>query len=563
MKKFVAGVVSFLVLGAASALADVGSAGYEELFAEGRACEERGEWIRALSCYWDAMESELDEKACDAYIAYGNIASALRSGRPGAGDVPALDEQAVKEGWKRIQAEYEAFWTEHSPRQFEFSPVSQAMIDSMTKSSAYSTSLKWSWLPKYEDILDIVSTGYAKVRTTAWSDMVPEWPKYAATDGDGVDGSRKGDRVLSATDAPANYSVDFIVTDSRGNVLLEQATVRAGETFLFSMVSAEVNEAFRSGSARIVPTAVRLFKKATPVELANAPVRTPNGGAAEKRNVLAIMRDVAKSASFGIDFPRMMTMVYLPAGSFSMGSDNGTPNQKPVHTVNVVGFSMASTEVTQELYEYVMGANPSLHKGNRKPVQSVSWFDAIYFCNKLSAIAGLAPCYTVDGVSDIEKWGYTPGSKEAIDGFVACDFRASGFRLPTEAEWEYAASGMGKDGTPYSGSSDLASVAWYGNGKSFQPMDVATKQPNSAGMYDMSGNVFEWVWDWFSKYTASERTNTKGADSGVVRVYRGGGYLSLPGACLTTYRISKAPQKRDLFLGFRIAQSVDEVPDRE
>ncbi|MBQ3671839.1 MAG: SUMF1/EgtB/PvdO family nonheme iron enzyme [Treponema sp.] len=554
MKKFFVGVVSMLVLGFAQAES------YEELFAQGKAYEAEGQWIHALSSYWDAMEAEMSEKACDAYIAYGNIAYALRTGNPGLGDYSSFGDDEMKAGWKKIQAEYETFWTEHSPRQFEFAKISQVMIDSVTKSSAYSTFLKWTWLPKYEDMADILTTGYDKVRTTAWSDMVTSWPKYAATIGEGVEGSERGDRNLSSTHKPTNFSVDFFITDSEGNVLLEKATVRASETFSFSQVSDEAREAFRSGRVRIVPRAVHLVKKSSPVSLENVFIKTPYDDLEIKKNVLVYMQDISKVAAFSSDFPRMMDMVQLPRGSFMMGTTKGTPNQKPVHRVNVLAFKMGSTEVTQELYEYVMEMNPSLHKGKKKPVQSVSWFDAIYFCNKLSMIAGLTPCYTVDGVSDIEKWEYKPGSKEAIDGFVACNFRANGFRLPTEAEWEYAASGCGKGETQYAGSSELSDVAWYGNGKSFQPMDVGTKKANSAGMYDMSGNVFEWVWDWFSKYTASEQTNTKGADSGVVRVYRGGGYLSLSGACMITYRISKAPQKSDLFLGFRIAQSVEEVP---
>lgn len=556
MKKFFAVVASLVALASLSAQEKT----YEELFAEGKEFEEQGLWINALSCYWDAMESELDDTASEAYIAYGNIAYALRSGNPGVENFLEASDEEIKEGWKNIQIEYEEFWTEHSPRQFEFAKISQVMIDSVTKSSAYSTFLKWSWLPKYEDICDIVTTGYNKVRTTAWNDMVTNWPKFAATTGDGVDGSGKGDRNLSATYKPTYYSVDFSVTDKSGNPILENVTVRASETFSFSQVSEAGSEAFKREDVNIVPLAVHLVKKSAPVDLENVYIRTAYDNKEPKQNVVVLMQDISKVAAFSSDFPRMMKFVDLPRGSFMMGTTKATPNQKPVHKVNVLGFRMGTTEVTQELYEYVMEMNPSLHKGKKLPVQSVSWFDAIYFCNKLSVIAGLTPCYAVDGVTDIEKWEYKPGSVDPIEGFVTCNFRADGYRLPTEAEWEYAASGLGKDETPYAGSAILDEVAWYGSGKSFQPMEVGTKKPNSVGIYDMSGNVFEWVWDWYSKYGAVEQTNTKGVDMGVVRVYRGGGYLSLSGACLITYRISKSPQKKDLFLGFRIAQSTEEVP---
>ncbi|MBR0031129.1 MAG: SUMF1/EgtB/PvdO family nonheme iron enzyme [Treponema sp.] len=555
MKKFFVAALSFFALSALSAQNER----YEELFAQGKEFESQGKWVHALSSYWDAMESDMSENACDAYIAYGNIAYALRSGNPGLDDFSSSGDEAIKEGWKKIQAEYESFWTENSPRQFEFNKITQVMIDSVTKSSAYSTFLKWSWLPKYESMNEIMTEGYDKVRTTAWSDMVTTWPKYAATSGEGIDGAPKGDRNLASTYKPTYYSVDFSITDTNGNVLLDKATVRASETYSFSQVSDEAREFFKSGDIKIIPLAVHLVKKSSPVDMNNVFIKTPYDDKEMKTDVISYMREISKLAAFSNDFPRMMKMVPIPRGSFTMGSMNATPNQKPAHKVNVLGFIMGATEVTQELYEYVMETNPSLHKGKKKPVQNVSWFDAIYFCNKLSVIAGLTPCYAVDGVSDVEKWGYKPGSVEPIDGFVSCNFRADGFRLPTEAEWEYVASGCGKDDFLYSGSADLSEVAWYGNGKSFQAMSVATKKPNSAGIYDMSGNVAEWVWDWFSKYKANEQTNTKGADTGVARIYRGGAYLSLSGACVITHRISKAPQKKDLFLGFRIVQSSEEA----
>lgn len=157
-------------------------------------------------------------------------------------------------------------------------------------------------------------------------------------------------------------------------------------------------------------------------------------------------------------------------------------------------FSILATEVTQELYESVMGENPSKFNGEKNlPVEQVSWYDAVYFCNKLSDMFGLTPVYAVDGEPDVEKWSYAPHKGNKITGTVSQDENANGYRLPAVEEWQYAAKG-GQD-YKYSGSDKLDEVGWYYDNSGSKTHPVAQKTPNGYALYDMSGNVGEWCWD--------------------------------------------------------------------
>ena len=194
-----------------------------------------------------------------------------------------------------------------------------------------------------------------------------------------------------------------------------------------------------------------------------------------------------------------------------------------------------NTEVTQKIYTIVMGENPSNNKGDDNPVESVSWYDAIYFCNKLSIKFGFTPVYAVDGKTDVAIWNYTPHNGDSIPGEVTQNTKANGFRLPTAEEWKYAAKG-GQNYT-YSGSNNLDEVGWYRENSGDRTHPVAQKKSNGYGLYDMSGNVREL--------------------DGDGSCYRGGSYRDFDDRCGVDNRYSSYASNQNSYLGFRIVCNAD------
>ena len=217
----------------------------------------------------------------------------------------------------------------------------------------------------------------------------------------------------------------------------------------------------------------------------------------------------------------------------ALPSDDGAwGHEKPRHEVTINSdMIVMKYPVTQKVYKGVMGCNPSRFKSLDRPVECVSWYDAVMFANALSALFGLSAAYEINGDS------------------VVCDWSSNGWRLPTEAEWEYLARG-GEEHL-YAGSDDIDSVAWYRGNSGNGTHPVGQKQANGFGLYDMSGNVFEWCWDWYGGYSSGSVTDPRGPSSGSVRLRRGGSWSSVAGNARASYRLSGDPSYRNDRLGFR------------
>ncbi|MBO4802774.1 MAG: SUMF1/EgtB/PvdO family nonheme iron enzyme [Bacteroidaceae bacterium] len=216
-------------------------------------------------------------------------------------------------------------------------------------------------------------------------------------------------------------------------------------------------------------------------------------------------------------------MIFVEGGTFTMGAtleqgSDAWDDEKPGHQVTLSSYYIGETEVTQALWKAVMGSNPSSFKGENRPVESVSWDDCKTFIRKLNSLTG------------------------------------KNFRLPSEAEWEFAARGGNKSqGYKYSGSNTLGNVAWYFDNSGIETHSVKSKSPNELGIYDMSGNVWEWCQDWYGSYSSSSQTNPTGASSGSYRVSRGGGWNGDAGNCRVSLRFNFSPGHRNFYLGLRLA----------
>ena len=266
--------------------------------------------------------------------------------------------------------------------------------------------------------------------------------------------------------------------------------------------------------------------------------------------------------------PNLERFVKIPAASIK-GTENWTPSSDVFvsgRKLEIASFYMSDHPVTRGEYKTLMGEDPSSASaydkdGNRltgddavknNPVNYISWYDALVYCNTRSIKEGLTPCYAIGEKTAPSEWGTVPTSSDSTWNAATCDFTANGYRLPTEAEWEWAA--RGGESYTYAGSNDIDEVAWYTkNTNGTGTRDVKTKKANGYGLYDMSGNVWEWCWDWYG--SISSDTASSGPASGSSRCQRGGSWYDYAGGARVAGRYSSLPSIRSDNYGFRLVRS--------
>lgn len=271
--------------------------------------------------------------------------------------------------------------------------------------------------------------------------------------------------------------------------------------------------------------------------------------------------------SKNIESTNIGTMVYVPPGKFAR--DASAKNE----SVIVSGYYISQKEIT---YPEFLGATGLSIQNNSKadlPLKFVNWYHALIFCNRLSLREGLTPVYSIGGSVNPDDWlkrvgGFIPTghSTDTRLNPVACDWNANGYRLPTEMEWVWAAMGAKAEKNGYkkafagsTGTNSIADYAWYLKNSASASHRPGTKKPNELGLYDMSGNVMEWCWDWFADYPkgriASTEAAGRGAPSGAGHVVRGGSWrddlLSLE------FRCGSMPFDQDAYIGFRVARNAE------
>jgi len=277
------------------------------------------------------------------------------------------------------------------------------------------------------------------------------------------------------------------------------------------------------------------------------------------RKTLAILLTATVSITSAQSQPPPDGFVLVEGGAFTH-----TKSRAHRTNVTVADFYIGTHEVTQKEWMEVMGNNPSQFKGDDRPVEMVSWYDCIEYCNQRSLKEGLQPCYTID------KLTRDPHNQNDVDELkwtVTVNDAANGYRLPTEIEWEYAASGGQQSRSlRYCGSDDLDQVGWFWQNSGEKPLSgfwtwaaieqnksstqpVGRKTPNELGLYDMSGNAREWCWDWFEDLAGS------GVPSGLVRVWKGGGWMGGDFCCEPSFRSSFEPYSRGNDQGFRLCRT--------
>ena len=456
---------------------------YEEWLAKAKEYESQKKWCFALGAYYDAMGMDVpSENKIEAYNGFVALEGAICEGNPGLG---TFNEFTLHDEWKNLLVDTKDYLSVVFPYEVTVGELSRGDLDYTTQTATYSAPVEYKKSNRYFTVFDFIKRGYEKAYKSDWIDL-PEPKEYLKTLG--------------------SYIVKFNIVDDEYNEVFPSVdwTLSEDKKIVFTGISPNVMDLIDNKKVFAAPCGI----------VSNSKLQVHTAVFMFKKN---------KEDKRCNRISNLLSHIY-----------------KDKSMVKILGqnFEMSKTEVTQGFYESVMGVNPSKFKGANNPVERVSWYDAIYFCNKLSVAKGYEPVYSVDGNTDITKWNYTPHQWDSIEDEITQNSSANGYRLPTVAEWGYAAKG-GRYYN-YAGSNEIDEVAWYDRNSNGKTHSVAQKKANGYGLYDMSGNVEEWCWD---SFTSQDR-------------YRcGGSWRDRDYGCKFSYSYANAHDKYDN-IGFRIIRSV-------
>ena len=528
------------------------SAAYTKYVKQAKDYEAKKQWAFALNAWYDALGCD-DAPALktEALNGYKKLSETIYNGNPGYGNYKV---SALHDEWKKLLIDAEKLGNTI----FTYE-LTLGKLEKQSGTSNYTAKIEFKESDRYTKTIGVIAKGLAVAKDATindnsrwgedWSDM-SDWPTYSASWTDytkeipknlayNIDGvkifevpAEYGEKLLTYPNTQYKYEhhpdevlvfygyrinafvpnstfsglkvglydYKFNIVDNKGKELFKgkRWLLGDGDGITLTDIPADVAKLIDSGKAFLNPVAVYLqYGKYNPAD--------DKGGRTFIKNFPEAQLDMSTAVIYC--WNKTEDKIKKNYDEALFGSGKSALTSYDFITIKGKNFEIGKTEVTQKFYEAVMGSNPSYHKGENLPVEGVSWYDAIYFCNELSRISGFTPVYSVNGETDVKKWDYVPHKGKSLNGEIDYNPYADGYRLPTIEEWMYAAKGG--QNYKYAGSDNADEVGWYmdANGN-YKTHPVAQKKPNGYGLYDMSGNVDEWVWDESpSSSTASHKWN--------------------------------------------------------
>ena len=483
---------------------------YTEYLAEAKKYEEQKRWCYALGSYYDAMGTdELPENKVEAKEGYNRLKNAIISGNPGLGSFNVFD---FHDEWKNLLIDAEKYGSSICIYDITVGDLERGALDYTTRTATYNAKIDYRLGDRYNHTILIIEQGYKTVYKSDWTDLPEQWPLHSASsnhdDKYNINGAlvycrdaRKSGEVstyyfnafyqlyskkLWDHETAGLYDYKFNIVDENGKELVKgkRWLLGDGDKVSFSGISPELMDIIDSGKAFVNPVGCYLqYGKYNSAD--------DKGGRTFMKNFPEVQLSMEQIVF--ICWNNTTDRIAKNCFSTEKYGDYSVVNDIELITIDNLQVQFLKTEVTQRLYKFVMDENPSYFWGDDLPVESISWYDAICFCNKLSEIKDLTPVYSVNGSTNTSDWNYTPHKGKSIDRNVEQNELADGFRLPTSQEWEYAAKGG--ENYNYAGNYYLKEVGWYNGNSKGETHPIAQKKPNGYGLYDMSGNVWEWAWN--------------------------------------------------------------------